>query len=611
MQQYWTQLELDHVTKKGRNVYKFKCNICGCTYKNSSNAAAHCENCLKKHNHAKKYRYLTIIKAFGLEEGDEVPEDAIEPLEIQPRKNDCSGVISKEHRALIELIAEENIPYTQIESDSWENFIHMLNPGFVIPSKTLLRKLILDHSTNLFEKGLEDLRGCTCGLAVDGATLKSIHVYAFVLVFQNGLRLAGFKKVDSQTSSQLAQAISSVIQKCNDHDITICCIVSDNAASLKSAIENANLSNSLTLKVLIGEEMLRCACAAHTSQLAIKDLIKGVPFLEEFMQDVINLISFISTHSDDFQKFCPYKMPHFIETRWNTLYNCSSFILENADDINSWLTDYQISEELRFEKETSLYEANKRRTPPNPIVNPPMKAVPEDWVNYIPALEVISEFTDNIEGDLKLQQDVYVSVVEAESKLKALTDDNNFVAEILLEKFEERFKTTADLTLAHLAFIFTAVGLDDFRNTPNDAEKKKTRKNLKKKYLEICNILTQKKYTQNTHFLPALFDYYIDRVEFGTGEDPFAFWKYCMDESAVIEHVNDGNPIPLDTFSSIALCIISFPASEAMIERAFSQIKAISTKFNSSMLIDFFLAIATIKIAKKYSRKYSLQEFKS
>ena len=75
--------------------------------------------------------------------------------------------------------------------------------------------------------------------------------------------------------------------------------MSDNAASLKSAIENANLSNSLTLKVLIGEEMLRCACAAHTSQLAIKDLIKGVPFLEEFMQDVINLISFISTHSDD------------------------------------------------------------------------------------------------------------------------------------------------------------------------------------------------------------------------------------------------------------------------------------------------------------------------
>ena len=66
-----------------------------------------------------------------------MPEDAIEPHEIQPWKNECSGVISKEHRAIIELIAERNIPYTQVELDAWENFIHMLNPGFVIPSKTI------------------------------------------------------------------------------------------------------------------------------------------------------------------------------------------------------------------------------------------------------------------------------------------------------------------------------------------------------------------------------------------------------------------------------------------------------------------------------------------
>lgn len=101
----------------------------------------------------------------------------------------------------------------------------------------------------------------------------------------------------------------------------------------------------------------------------------------------------------------------------------------------------------------------------------------------------------------------------------------------------------------------------------------------------------------------------MDRVEFGTGENPFNFWKYSAYESAEIEHINDGRPIPLDNFSHIALCLITLPASEAMIERAFSQVKAISTRYNKSMLIDLYLALSSIKIEIKYARKYPVHEF--
>ena len=85
----------------------------------------------------------------------------------------------------------------------------------------------------------------------------------------------------------------------------------------------------------------------------------------------------------------------------------------------------------------------------------PIQAIPKEWKVYVEPLVVITSFTDQIEGDLNLQQDVYVAVTEVKSKLQALANQNNFVAQELLEKFLKRFETTADLTLAHLAFIFT------------------------------------------------------------------------------------------------------------------------------------------------------------
>ena len=243
---------------------------------------------------------MTILQAFGLEEGTTVPQEAVDPIIIYPKKDKDN--ISLEHKALIELIAEMNIPYTQLESPAWENFIHTLNPGFIIPMKDFLRNLILEHSSNLLHQGIQDLQNHTCGLAIDGATLISLHIYGFVLVDHCGLRLAGFKHVDDQKGKTLAIAISDTIKQCSKHGISISSIVSDNAASLKCAITNADDNNSFTLKALIGEEVLRCACAAHTSQLSIKDLIDELPFMQEFMSNVITLLKFMSDKSADFKQ---------------------------------------------------------------------------------------------------------------------------------------------------------------------------------------------------------------------------------------------------------------------------------------------------------------------
>lgn len=141
----------------------------------------------------------------------------------------------------------------------------------------------------------------------------SLDIYGFVLVDHCGLRLVGFKHVDDQKVKTLAIAISHTIKQCSKQDISISSIVSDNAASLKSAITNVDDNNSFTLKALIGEEVLRCACAAYTSQLSIKDLIDELPFMQEFMSNVISLLKLMSDKSTDFKHYCPMKIPNSLQ----------------------------------------------------------------------------------------------------------------------------------------------------------------------------------------------------------------------------------------------------------------------------------------------------------
>lgn len=78
------------------------------------------------------------------------------------------------------------------------------------------------------------------------------------------------------------------------------------------------------------------------------------------------------------------------------------------------------SELARFNEETKKYGQGKPKKEATPIQVPSLDAIPEEWSNHLEPLEVITNFTNNIEGDLILQQDVYVQVVLAEEKLSVL-----------------------------------------------------------------------------------------------------------------------------------------------------------------------------------------------
>ena len=145
---------------------------------------------------------------------------------------------------------------------------------------------------------------------------------------------------------------------------------------------------------------------------------------------------------------------------------------------------------------------------------------------------------------------------------------------------------------------------------PEGREKTNTHKKLKDKFLEIAQVLDVQAIGPAAIFLPATFDNYIKFASIGAGEDPFIFWENKASESISIPQVNGNFPISLNIFATIALILISLPASEAMVERAFSQLKAIATDFNKSTAEGLFIALSVIKLCTRYKNKYSMNILK-
>lgn len=81
--------------------------------------------------------------------------------------------------------------------------------------------------------------------------------------------------------------------------------------------------------MLLGESIIRVACAAHTSQLVVADIVKECEDFKSFVDSLLELILWIGNREDEFKKVVPCKIPKYICTRWNTLCEVLEFVLNN------------------------------------------------------------------------------------------------------------------------------------------------------------------------------------------------------------------------------------------------------------------------------------------
>jgi hypothetical protein len=399
--------------------------------------------------------------------------------------------------------------------------------------------------------------------------------------------------------------------------VTITGTCSDNAKNLVAALSG---NNDKSLSAKIGCYLLRVSCAAHTSQLSIIDIRNADGRIDQILGNAISLSLYIDKRDTSFRDYLNIKRPHFIATRWNSACNVLEFMVDNREAIEKFLQQCIASEDSAYRKRlTRNKERVAKGKQPKPVIEPsypPIVVIPIDWFHLLEALKIIRSFTLRIEGDIVLQQDVFVEARNVRFTLTALEVSGNMYASTLRTAFEERFMKTADILISELAWRFTPAGVLEWRNTfslemnGSDEEAKKRAdehyENLSNRFVDLCehtfDISTDAQ--KASYGFPALFHWWMECAPIDPGESTSSLWRKMRSKRVVIPGFHSGCPVSLSNLWKIGVALTTLPASEAICERCFSQIKHLASDLNTSMKPELFESLATIKMASYYFNKY-------
>ena len=155
-----------------------------------------------------------------------------------------------------------------------------------------------------------------------------------------------------------------MVNLCKEYNIKVSAIVSDNAPALVAAIMNNDPDDENSLLSIVGDEILRASCAVHTAQLAIKDLMKTQE-MTTFFEQVIGLLNWLQHRKALGNPVFPKKLPSFVSTRWNTLFQCSKFLYDTMDELKEFINEVLVNETERYSIELDAFNSSRRKkTPP-------------------------------------------------------------------------------------------------------------------------------------------------------------------------------------------------------------------------------------------------------
>ena len=584
-------LDVNHVEKgTGRKIYNFQCSYCHGTFTNHKNAKEHIKKCKIAMTQSGP-KTVTLDDFFKIDNKNE-DESQIDSKE---EKNEFDSFES----SLMNLFAECNIPFSQIDHPAWQDFVHSINPDIELPCSQTFKSAFIEYSHSVLEESLNDMKDMVCGLAVDGTTFRKVHYYATILIGAGKIRLLKIEPVESEDGQTLSKFLSETYKECKKYHIVISGVCSDNGPGIKAALTK---DHPLYFKALVGDAVFWLSCSAHTSQLAMGDFLNFNKELKDGIKTFLTLIAWLRKREDILKEYVSCKLPSYVVTRWNTLVDTLQYFIDNHDEVQRFITE-QASREISDYQDKIAHSRTPTRVPkPEP---PPIDAIPEWWLELFDATKIIREFTDAVEGDLTFQQDLWKAYIATEEKFNEIEATNKY-ADSLHEFFVYRFIDTCNIDVAHLAYTLTAEGLQNFREEFefDSDEYYAELGTLKSVLLTIAGRVYTKEEIGKL-CISGLFDYYITDVEFDQGDNLFSFWNQIGRTLAKKEGLNNGVPISIKPFADIALIIVMMPCTEAVCERAFSQMKNLLTDHNGKLSTEMFVAEATVRLAQKYKRSYN------
>ncbi|CAH1107496.1 unnamed protein product [Psylliodes chrysocephalus] len=288
--------------KKKSDDKKFaKCLTCSKEYKTSGNTSN-----LK--DHLKRFHFSTFS------ETGEVSDDA-----QAPRSN---------FRSISSIVNDVG----------FKKFVNLLDPKYVLPSKTTLRdtiqkKLYLEGVTKLKDilKNIEFLAITSdCWTSLASESYISVTRHFIDENFQLKNAILHTKKLDSRhTGENIANALSEIFTEWNIQK-KISCFVTDNAANALKMCQILKIKN--------------LPCFAHSLNLVVQDNLH-MPVVKDTIKKCKEIVTFIKNSNiaaDTFQKeqeTCDkqYKLIQEVKTRWNSTLYMLKRIVDTADALNRTL----------------------------------------------------------------------------------------------------------------------------------------------------------------------------------------------------------------------------------------------------------------------------------
>ncbi|XP_068231881.1 zinc finger BED domain-containing protein 4-like [Palaemon carinicauda] len=244
-------------------------------------------------------------------------------------------------KLVIKMIATDLQPISIVEDKGFKNFVHGLDPRYVMPSR---RDLTRKYLPAMYDEAVKQVQGelretphvsLTTDLWTSSQTRGFITVTAHYINSEWNLKSAVLEtarlKVD-HTAENIADELKRICTRWEILD-KVCCIITDNAANIVAAV---------TKYMQIKQQ----PCFAHTLNLVVQDSIKNTNEIKLSQEKIKRIVSFFHHSVKATDKLSEIQNQNGVErkklimdvdTRWNSTFYMMERFLEQHEAITTTL----------------------------------------------------------------------------------------------------------------------------------------------------------------------------------------------------------------------------------------------------------------------------------
>jgi hypothetical protein len=323
----------------------------------------------------------------------------------------------------------------------------MLEGKKIAFSELTVRKDTIAYAEWLRLQTMRELRGQLVTLVTDGGENIGYHVYPALVYYISANNIPMYDLVDvfqfpHPTTAAIVSAFSGCVEELRSYYIQAFSAVTDNGGALVAAFGQG--AADVTVLTVADVELLRAACAIHTSLLVFADAEKppergGLAIYGEFVAWLTNAVHIV--RQDDFARQLKLagiscKCDKLQPAKWNVRAKAATWLRGNRRKITEVRATFHFAD--------------------------PFAGWKDEFGQVIDAIDEVRKMVESSEKTSVTLADNYKHQCDLIRRLRELTypaaPRRNAMAEFLIDGIGVRFRTTADDALSLLAHILTDNG---------------------------------------------------------------------------------------------------------------------------------------------------------